>query len=613
MSLWTELRRRHMFRIIAVYAATAWLVLQLGAIVFPALHTPSWALSLLIGFVALGFPVALVLAWAFEITPDGVRRTQTAAASGADAPEHRRRIGAYLNGAIIAILAGAVALLLWRQFGLLPRIATSSTATAHGAATIPERSIAVLPFANDSGNPAQRYFSDGLTEDLIIALNQYKGLKVIGRESSFRFRNTALDSSAIGRQLGVTHLLEGSVSRMGDTVRIRAELVNASDGTALWSKHYDRPYKDLFTLQDAITKAVATALEARFQLGQDSNAVVQTDRPPSGNLEAYNAYLKGNYSAGRFVEKDFFTAVDEYSRAIKLDPSYAAAYAARSYALSYVGGVYLGGDKLRQALEQAKADANKALALDPDLAAAHRARGMILRYEWHWTAAVAEFRRALELAPSSPRAMSDLASGLSLIGHHEEAIKLQKKSLDENPLDSHGYLRLSLFFLALHRFREGVQAAKQAIALDSDSPYRYALVLNELGEGEAAAALRTAREEKNPIGKYIELAFAWAAIGDKINADKALKDVIAHDGNIMPLRIADLYAYRGARDKAFAWLAKAARMHTPDLSEILGHPFLLRYRSDPRFTTLLDKVGLPTTTEATAAVSVLYPHSHTQR
>jgi len=593
MSLWIELRRRHMFRIIAVYAATGWLVLQLGAIVFPALHAPSWALPLLIGFVALGFPVALVLAWAFEITPGGVRRTRSAVAGEADVPEHRRRVGAYLNGAIIAILAVAVALLLWRQFGILPRTGRPGPATAAG------NSIAVLPFANDSGDPNQRYFSDGLTEDLIIALNQYSGLKVIGRESSFRFRNTDLDSRMIGSKLGVAHLLEGSVSRMGDTVRIRAELVNASDGSTVWSRHYDRPYKDLFALQDAITQAVAGALEARLKLG-NTTAVLQTDRPPSGNLQAYNAYLKGNYLAGRFVKADFLKAIDEYGKAIKLDPDYAAAYAARSYALSYIAGVYLGGDDLHRAIKQARADAKQALALNPDLAVAHRAQGMILRSAWQWQAAVAEFRRALELAPNSPRARSDLASGLSTIGRHEEAVKLQKQSLEENPLDSHGYLRLSLFLLALHRFDDGIQAALQAIALDSDSPYRYALVLNEVGKGNGAAALRTARQEKNPIGKYIELAFAWAAVGNKTQANEALDKVIEKDGNIMPLRIANLYAYRGERDHAIAWFAKAVRMHTPDLSELLTQPFLPRYRNDPRFVALREKLGMPAPTEPSA-------------
>ena len=602
MGLWTELRRRHMFRITAVYAATGWLVLQLGAIVFPALHAPSWALPLLIGFVALGFPVALVLAWAFEVTPDGVRRTQPAGAAGAANPDHRRRVGAYLNGAIIAILAVAVALLLWRQFGLLPGTAPRSAAAGNAAAAIPAKSIAVLPFANDSGDPDQRYFSDGLTEDLIIALNQYSGLKVIGRESSFRFRGTALDSRAIGRKLGVAHLLEGSVSRLGGTVRIRAELVNASDGSTLWSRHYDRPYEDLFALQDAITHAVAAALETRLKLG-DTPAVLQTDRPPSGSLAAYNAYLKGNYLAGRFVKSDFFRAVAEYGKAIKLDPDYAAAYAARSYALAYVGGVYLGGAELRHALERARADAKKALALDPDLAAAHRARGMMLRDEWQWTAAVAEFRRALQLAPNSPRALSDLASGLASIGHHRESVKLQRRSLAQNPLDSHGYLRLSLFLFALHRFDEGAKAALQAIALDSDSPYRYALVLNEVGKGDGAAALRYARQEKNPIGRYIELAFAWAAVGDKARADKALRDVIAHDGDIMPLRIADVFAYRGERDQAIAWLAKAVRLHTPDVQELLTHPFLLRYRNDPRFVALREKLGLPAPTEAPATAT----------
>lgn len=601
MSLWGELRRRNVFRIAAVYAATGWLVLQLGAIIFPALHAPGWALPLLIGFVALGFPVALVLAWAFELSPEGMRRSAPADSADARPEKHERRVGRVLNAAIIAVLALAVAVLLWRQFGgsHAGSAAVSATASktpaslaAPAGTAIPEKSIAVLPFANDSADKNDRYFSDGLSEDLIIALSRYPGLKVIGRESSFHFRGSDLDGRVIGRELGVAHLLEGSVSRVGDEVRIRAELVNAADGTTLWSEHYDRPYKDLFALQDEITKAVAGALEARLA-GSDIGAVVQTDRPPSGSLAAYNAYLQGNFYANRFSESDFRTAIKYYRQAVALDPRYAAAYAALAHASGYMAAAFLGGAEMRQAFADARAAADKALALAPNLAAAHSARGTMLRFAWDWTESAAAFRRALQLAPGSPQAQSDLANALATLGKLRQAVELQRKSLATNPLDAHGYYRLTLELAALGRFDEARKAIDQAIVLQPTGPYHYALGLVDALSGRPKAAVAAAQKEINPSWKGYGLAIALTAAGDRDRANAVLQAYIRDFSGFAAYQIADIYAYRRQPDEAFAWLERALHNHDSGFAVMLMDPFLKPYRNDPRFAAICRKVGLP--------------------
>ncbi len=209
------------------------------------------------------------------------------------------------------------------------------------AGLIPAKSVAVLPLANESGENDQQYFSDRLSEDLITALSQFAGLKVINRDSSFQFRDSKDSVQTIGEKLGVAHLLEGTVQRLGDELRISAELVNVADGSTLWSQHYDRPYKDLFALQDDITKAVAGELKAK--LLDNGGAVVQSDRPPSGNLAAYNAYLQGEFYHQRENEADLRKAIAQFSEATRLDPQYVLAYAALSETWTGLAGNYLGG------------------------------------------------------------------------------------------------------------------------------------------------------------------------------------------------------------------------------------------------------------------------------
>jgi len=279
-----DLKRRNVYRAAALCAASAWLLVQIATQVFPFYDVPSWAVRWVIAALAIGFPFALVLSWFYKITPKGFKRESE--------------------------IAPVVA---------MPAPAATVMETAPIPA--PEASVAILPFADFSAAKDQDYFCDGLSEDLITALSQFAGLKVISRDSSFQFRDRKGGSVAIGQKLGVAHLLEGSVRRVGDAIRISATLVKAADGSTLWSQHYDRSYQDLFALQDDITKAVAGALQAK--LLPTTSAAIQNTRPPSGNLEAYNVWLRGNFYSERATEEDIRRAIGDYDQAIALDPSYA--------------------------------------------------------------------------------------------------------------------------------------------------------------------------------------------------------------------------------------------------------------------------------------------------
>ena len=284
--------------------------------------------------------------------------------------------------------------------------------------TIAEKSIAVLPLANDSGDKDQQYFSDGLSEDFINALSQFADLQVIGRNSAFQFRNSKDSAQTIGAKLGVAHLLEGSVRRDGDAARISAELISTKDASTLWSQHYDRRYKDLFILQDDITHAVASALQ--FKLLSSHDDAAQGERPASCNLAAYNAYLQGEFLFSRHTEADIRQAIEQYNVAIKLDPGYELAYAKLAFSWTGFAAGFLDSNAARQAYTQARTAVATAQALAPKLADAHVVRGYLLRVaDFDWTGAEAEYQRAVQLSSNDGQAAQGLGSLQAALGHPE--------------------------------------------------------------------------------------------------------------------------------------------------------------------------------------------------
>jgi TolB-like protein len=310
-------------------------------------------------------------------------------------------------------------------------------------------SIAVLPLANESGEASQQYFSDGISEDLIIALGQFLGLKVIGRSSAFQFRDSKEDSRSIGAKLGVAHLLEGSVRKSGDMIRVSAKLIDAADGSMQWSERYDRPYKDLFALQDEITRAVTQSLKTKLLPGE--HAAEQGERPPSGNLEAYNALLQGRFYAFRSTQADFRTAIEFYTHATELDPRYAGAWSALSTAWTDLGSGYLEGARAQEAYAKARDAVDRAVTLSPDFAAAHVARCYLLQMaDFDWHGAEAACRRALALAPNDGLAQFNLGNLLASFGQVEQGIELTRQALATEPLRANWYTWLAIYLSGLH-------------------------------------------------------------------------------------------------------------------------------------------------------------------
>ncbi len=593
MSLLAELKRRNVLRAAAFYAASAWLLVQVATQVFPFFHVAEWVVRWIVIAAIIGFPFALLFSWFYEWTPHGIQRESEVAQDTAFA----RQTGKKLDRWIIAVLTLAVVLLLANTFVVRKDANAPIAAQAFG------KSIAVLPFANESGDKDELYFSDGLSEDLITALSQLNGLKVISRNSSFQFRDTKDDAATIGKKLGVAHLLEGSVRRAGDSVRVSAELVNVADGTALWSQHYDRPYKDLFKLQDDITTAVAGELKAKLLIA--AGAMVQSDRPPSGNLDAYNAYLQGKFYLARDNETDVRKAIDFYNVAIRLDPRYAQAYAARSSAWSALSAVFLGGAQAQQAFDNARASVDTALRLDPELAAAHLARGRLLRWaDFDWFGAEAEFRRALQLAPNDGQATASLAQMQATLGHPQQALELIRQALTTDSLSASNYYGLSFFLMSLGRLDQAEQAVRKVIELQPTTDSAYAVLTGiEVLRGDAAAALATAL--RMPPGAYRDTALANARqIGsDRAAADAALKIMIDKHADGSAYQIAETYALRKDPDHMFEWLDRAWANRDPGVGFLLYDAYLAPYKGDLRFAAFCRKVGLPTPVEVAAAAA----------
>src|SRR5437870_4243598 len=422
-----ELRRRNVYKVAVAYAIVGWLLVQIATQVFPFLEIPNWAIRLIILAIAIGFPVALIIAWAFELTPEGIRRTEDADAAG-----QRSRGGIWMA---LVVIAAALSLGLFFLGRYTAGNAQSQNQASRGSGApgseavtaVSEKSVAVLPLLNESGDPKDEYFSDGLSEELIAALAQINGLKVIGRSSSFRFKDRHEEPKAIGEKLGVSTLLEGTVRKQDDRVRIVAELVNAADGIALWTRTFDRELKDIFAVQAEIAAAVAESLKVTL-LGSDEQSINSATK----STEAHNAYLQGHFHFQRRNLEDFRKAVSYFDEAIRLDPDYALAYAERSEAWSFIGD--LTGQRATAWLK-AKSDAEKAVEIAPSLAEAHAALGWVRFFiDWKFTEGLSELKRAKELSPANPTANDLLARVILYLGRLDEAERQARQAVEVDPL-----------------------------------------------------------------------------------------------------------------------------------------------------------------------------------
>ncbi len=414
-NFFAELKRRNVYKVAVAYAVISWLLIQAASILLPTFEAPAWVMKAFVVLLALGFVISVMISWAFEMTPEGMKRTADISPSDVIPYWSKRKFVAVIVS--VALLAtGLLAFQLLRA----PRSTIISKPD--------NKSIAVLPLLNESGDPKDEYFSDGLSEELIAALAQIKDLKVIGRSSSFRFKERKEESKTIAEKLGVATLLEGTVRKQGDRVRIVAELINAADGIELWTRTFDRELKDIFAVQQEIAAAVASSLKTTL-LGSEQGS---SANPATKNTEAHNAYLQGHYYFQRRNLEDYRKAVSHYDEAIRLDPDYALAYAERSESWTLIGDLTGEG---KTAWPKARSDAEKAAAIAPALAEAHAALGWVRFFtEWKFSEGLSELKRAKELSPANPTANDLLARVIVYVGKPDEAEKQARQAVESDPL-----------------------------------------------------------------------------------------------------------------------------------------------------------------------------------
>jgi len=539
--------------------------------------------------VAIGFPIALVIAWAFELTPEGIKRTESA-----DAAREHSRGGAWIVVVVIAATLSLALFLLGRYTAghAAPRPASEELRRGkqgESAKAISEKSIAVLPLLNESGDPKDEYFSDGLSEELIAALAQIRELKVICRSSSFRFKDRKEEPKTIGEKLGVATLLEGTVRKQGDRVRIVAELINAADGIELWSRTFDRELKDIFAVQQEIAKAVAESLRVTL-LGSEENS----SQMATNSVEAHNAYLQARFHRQRGNVEDYRKAITYFDRAIELDPNYALAYAERSETWTLVGD--LTGQR-STAYPKARSDAEKAVAIAPALAEAHAALGWVRAFaEWKFAEGLSELQRAKELSPANPTANDLLARVIVYRGRMEEAERQAQQAVELDPLSAATQFTLGRVLFYAGKLDEADAAGRKMAELQpsASSSHRWqVLVAVQRGDGETA--LREAQLEPDESLRPFELALAQYVRGDSKASDAALADLIANSRDSLAYQIAQVYAVRHEVDKALEWLQIAFDNHDGGMASLLVDPLLHNLRDDSRYKALIAEMNFPTT------------------
>ena len=574
-----ELKRRNVYKVAVTYAVVAWLLIQVATQVFPFFEIPNWTIRLVVLLMVIGFPIALIMAWAFELTPQGLKRTEALDQSGV--AQSKKKTWIY-----VVIIAAALSIGIF----FLGRYTASNRI---GNAALPAKSIAVLPFANLSRDPDNAYFAAGIQDEIITRLAKITDLKVISCGSTQRFKSAPDDVAAVAKQLGVANILEGSVQRSTDQIRINVQLIKAENDSHLWADTFDRKLTDIFQIESEIAKTVAETLQAKLS-GSEQHAIAIR---PTESTEAHQLYLKGRYFWNKRTATDFKTAIGYFQQAIDKDPSFALAYAGLADTYVLMSGFAAASPK--ESLPKAKAAALRALELDNTLGEAHASLGQALvAYDFDLAGANREFRRAIELNPNYATAHQWYAeSGLIPLGRFDEAIVEINRALELDPLsviinaDVGGVL-----FNARH-YDEAIAQLRKTLEMDPGFYYAHwnlgqvlemkGLTSEAMAEYEKAMSL-----DPDPLPQAL-LGRLYAKMGRTKEALAVLERLRQASGEryVSPYNFAIVYAGLGHKEEAIRFLEQTYEERDGyNIVFLEIDPFLSPLRGDPRFEALARKI-----------------------
>jgi adenylate cyclase len=588
MSLFEELKRRNVFRVGIAYLVLGWVLLQVTDVVVPILVLPDWVARLVLLLLLLGFPVVLVFAWAFELTPEGIRREKDIDRTQSITPQTGRK----LDRVIIAFLAVAVVLLLADRFWDKASDSRAERAPTTNESTTAEISVAVLPFVNMSDDASNEYFSDGISEELLNVLVRVEGLRVPSRTSSFSFKGSDKKIAEIGRELQVDHVLEGSVRKAGDRIRVTAQLIDVTTDTHLWSETYTRKVDDIFAVQDEIAQAIVSALKITLS-GTEQSSLAQHS---TDNVEAYNKYLLGRHLWNQRTTQSLLDAVAPLQEAVALDPQYDQAWAALADTYMLIPE-YRGG-AIEEYIPLARQAAERAMALRPDSARALTTVANIkAQYDYDFAGANADFARAIELEPGYATAHQWFSEILTAQRRFDEALEQADLAIAADPRSVVVANAKGNALMGVGRLDEAAAQFQAVRALDPQSPLppqNLLLVYQLQGQYAQARTLSAEVARMHPYGfdGTADLALIDAMENSALKPralDLIQQSPLMYDGaDSRALYFALLGEYELAMDN----LEKGFAAHDPSTIYMNRWPQYDPLRDTPRFQALLQKMNL---------------------
>jgi len=581
-SFFAELKRRNVYKVAVGYAVVGWLLIQVATQVFPFFEIPNWAVRLAVLLIVVGFPIALVIAWAFELTPGGIKRTQEADR----VYPGRSRSRAWIYVVISAGLLSAGLFFLGRY----------TAPNEIKIANVPAKSIAVLPFENLSRDPDNAYFAEGIQDEILTRLAKVADLKVISHTSTQRYKSSPDNLPQIAKELGVANILEGSVQKSQDQVRVNVQLINAATDAHLWADSFDRKLVDIFAVESEIATKVADTLQAKLT-GEEQHAI---SMQPTQNTEAYQLYLKGRYFWNKRTGPDLQKAIDYFKQAIEKDPGYALAYVGLGDSYILLSG--FGAARPQDSFPLAEAAAKKALEIDDTLAEAHTTLGFSLCvHHLDFAGSIREFERAIALNPNYATAHHWFGDGpLLAVGQFDRAVAEGKHALELDPLSVIITADLGADLLVARRYDEAIEQFHKAIDLDPRFYYAHwnlAEALEMKGNlREALAEYKKAVELDDDPFVLALLGQAYAKLGQR---DEALK-ILAQLTQIGAHRYVPAYSYAllhmalEDKDTAIEWLERSYRDGAGlDVIFLKVDPMLDPLQKEPRFQALVAKIFAP--------------------